>query len=109
MTGGVHDEDSADVYADMVLTAEGETFERDLDPSDFTDTEPGLVTLFSTSPGAPEFVGAYGRLYTRTDETDADGEPIWQDEDGDYGTMEELESAIWRAETHEAMGGDAPF
>lgn len=108
MTDGMHDEDPADVHADMVLTAQGESYEQDLDPSDFADTAPPLI-LFPVSPGAPELVGAYGRVYTRTDETEPDGEPIWQDEDGDYGTKDELESALARAEAHEAMGGDAPF
>lgn len=109
------DEHPDDVHADMILTAEGEMWEPD--PEDLAirqaqaedEQRRGPMSMFPVSPGAPEFVGAYGRIYVRTDETEPDGEPIWQDEDGDYGTMDQLESAIWQAEANEAMGGDSPF
>jgi hypothetical protein len=101
-------EDPADDHADMILTAEKESFERDLDPSDFIVPN-GEYPLLPRSAGAPEFVGAYGRVYTRTDTTDHAGEPIWEDDDGDAGTIDELEAALARAEAGEAMGDEAPF
>lgn len=100
MTDDMH-EDPADVLADMILTAEKET--REPDPNDLAER---AAQDAANDEFIDEFIGAYGRVYTRTDVTTLGGEPIWEDEDGDSGTMDDLEYDLYRAE---AMGDDAPF